>query len=506
MRHSVLVLLVAAGSLVKGETRVHYLLRFSGRAGPAVKRELSAHGVAITGELPGSGLVVAAPDSLDWDALGLGRAARLAPSEKLSPYLEEAATGAYVVEFHADVPSEVQQRLVGAAHLDRLDHRSLLRRHLLITGPMERVQSLADRDEVAYIFPASEALLSAEPVLACPGPLGEDGPVGQYVKASPGWPATGPAGVDLQYAFAALSEKLPASAQESEILRALLEWSKYLPLRFTPGDDATGPRTIAILFAHGAHGDGYPFDGQGKILAHTFYPAPPNREPIAGDLHLDAEENWQIGRDTDLYTVVLHEAGHALGLGYSDLPSSVMYPYYRFGAAFGRRYRGDSGDLRQPGCSSPDAGDSGDAIHARAPGEPGAAAGIAADGPEHGYHAACPAHQLAHVDDPLYFGFLRQLPGNRHGQRGGGPGRLGQFHGRFGNRGGDSVVERADSIASRHEPGDDSGVRRGRQQFLASGDSRAAVTPGLLAGHSCGGLLLASSTILSPCDPFFCSH
>ena len=65
-------------------------------------------------------------------------------------------------------------------------------------------------------------------------------------------------------------------------------------------------------------------------LAHTFYPSPPNPEPIAGDMHLDADESWRIGTGIDLFTVVLHEAGHALGLGHSDQPGAVMYPYYRF--------------------------------------------------------------------------------------------------------------------------------------------------------------------------------
>jgi hypothetical protein len=66
------------------------------------------------------------------------------------------------------------------------------------------------------------------------------------------------------------------------------------------------------------------------VLAHTFYPAPPNAEPVAGDMHFDADENWRIGQDTDLFTVALHEAGHALGLGHSANPGAVMYPYYRF--------------------------------------------------------------------------------------------------------------------------------------------------------------------------------
>jgi hypothetical protein len=87
-------------------------------------------------------------------------------------------------------------------------------------------------------------------------------------------------------------------------------------------------RTLDIFFARGAHGDGYPFDGPGGALAHTFYPVPTNPEPIAGDMHFDADESWAIGQDTDIFSVALHEAGHAMGLGHSDRPGDVMYPYY----------------------------------------------------------------------------------------------------------------------------------------------------------------------------------
>ena len=64
-------------------------------------------------------------------------------------------------------------------------------------------------------------------------------------------------------------------------------------------------------------------------MAHTFYPFPVYPEPIAGDLHLNDAEAWRIGSNVDLFSVVLHETGHALGLGPSDRPGDVMYPYYR---------------------------------------------------------------------------------------------------------------------------------------------------------------------------------
>jgi hypothetical protein len=111
--------------------------------------------------------------------------------------------------------------------------------------------------------------------------------------------------------------------------RAFQVWASYANVGFSPGQVQGAVRSIDILFASGAHGDSYPFDGPGRVLAHTFYPAPLNGEPIAGDMHFDADENWHSGTTVDLFSVALHETGHALGLGHSSNPGAVMYPYYR---------------------------------------------------------------------------------------------------------------------------------------------------------------------------------
>jgi hypothetical protein len=197
-----------------------------------------------------------------------------------------------------------------------------------VLGSYRAIADLAASDEVAYILPPSQALLSGQPVMACGGAITAAGVTGLYVTAGSGWPKDATGSVTLYYTFEALTTKLDLNAQQNEILSALNEWASYTNVNFVAGTNPDGDTTVAIKFASGDHGDGYPFQPGGSVLAHTFYPIPLNAEPIAGDMHLNADENWQIGSDIDLFSVALHQAGHALGLAHTDNPDSVMYPYY----------------------------------------------------------------------------------------------------------------------------------------------------------------------------------
>jgi hypothetical protein len=199
-----------------------------------------------------------------------------------------------------------------------------------VLGSRERLESLAGLAAVERILPASVDLILGRRLMSCGGAIApRPSPIGEYVDASQGWSKNGQAAVSLQYFFESVTDKMGESTMRGEVERAFREWQKYGDFTLSAGSSQGAARSIDILFARGAHGDAYPFDGPGGVLAHTFYPAPPNAEPVAGDMHFDADENWQAGSNIDLFSVALHEAGHALGLGHSDQPGAVMYPYYR---------------------------------------------------------------------------------------------------------------------------------------------------------------------------------
>ncbi|KAH7554678.1 hypothetical protein ACOSP7_027917 [Xanthoceras sorbifolium] len=144
-----------------------------------------------------------------------------------------------------------------------------------------------------------------------------------FFQGSPRWPA---AQTHLTYAF------LPGTRGDAmgPVARAFQTWQANTHFRFSRVEDSTNAN-IKIRFARGDHGDGNPFDGPGRTIAHAF--APPD-----GRFHYDADETWAVGAvpgANDLETVALHEIGHLLGLGHSEVEGAIMWPSITVGSTKG---------------------------------------------------------------------------------------------------------------------------------------------------------------------------
>lgn len=73
------------------------------------------------------------------------------------------------------------------------------------------------------------------------------------------------------------------------MLESFKIWSKHCSLYFVEIDDPSAD--IIIAFGSGYHGDRFPFDGPGNVLAHAFYPYEMNT--LGGDIHFDNDESWK---------------------------------------------------------------------------------------------------------------------------------------------------------------------------------------------------------------------
>lgn len=157
-----------------------------------------------------------------------------------------------------------------------------------------------------------------------------DGPgPAEFTTSGRRWATT-----NLRYGFQNFTGDLSDGQVVQAVEQAFALWAAHTPLRFTRVALTAGPE-IVIRFVPADHGDGFPFDGPGSVLAHAFYPSVPPAAPTAimGDAHFDEAETWTVdvppgAGGIDLVTVAAHEFGHSLGLGHSAVSGALMAPFY----------------------------------------------------------------------------------------------------------------------------------------------------------------------------------
>jgi len=218
-----------------------------------------------------------------------------------------------VVRFYPGTGLADATRVAGKVGASLPRKAFLAETYLLVLASCGQVDALAEEDSVEYVMPGRESMLKGEVFLMSPTPTLDGLPVARYATQGDGWDGPGLGSADLTYYFANDLVALPGDSEQDEIVEAMMLWAEVAALTFTETTQPGLAYSIDINFA--------PVDGPGNTLAFAYF-------PMVGNMTFDTAESWAIDAPTDIKAVALHELGHSLGMGHSDDPDAIMYPFY----------------------------------------------------------------------------------------------------------------------------------------------------------------------------------